>query len=117
MNQNNKTNRPWGYYQVLHTFGKEVKLKELTVEPGKRLSMQRHAKRSEFWFVVEGIASLYTVNISTDLELVDKFGKFESIWINSNDWHQLANEGEDTLRIVEIQFGEECEEEDIERAG
>ena len=37
-----------------------VKVKELTVEPGKRLSMQRHEERSEHWFVSEGTAHVYT---------------------------------------------------------
>ena len=46
-----KTQRQWGYYRVLHEPNKRVKLKELTVDPGKTLSMQRHTDRAEFWFV------------------------------------------------------------------
>lgn len=52
-----KTERSWGYYRVLHENDKEVKLKELTVDPGKSLSLQRHFKRSEIWFVSEGVAT------------------------------------------------------------
>ena len=52
-----RTERDWGYYRVLHEFSREVKIKELTVDPGKSLSMQRHAGRAEFWFVASGIAS------------------------------------------------------------
>ena len=62
-----KTQRPWGYYRVLHESNNRVKLKELTVEPGKSLSMQRHRSRSEFWFVSEGVASVYTLNRSTEI--------------------------------------------------
>ena len=51
-----KTLRQWGYYRILHEDGSTVKLKELTVDPGKALSMQRHDKRNEFWFVSQGIA-------------------------------------------------------------
>ena len=45
--------RPWGHYEVL-TDGPDFKTKTITVRPGKRLSYQRHAQRSEHWFVVRG---------------------------------------------------------------
>ena len=110
-----KTARPWGYYKVLHQVGKEVKLKELTVEPGKSLSMQKHKQRAEFWFVSEGEATVYTLNRKTDSELVGKFTQFDHTWIANNEWHQLVNETLEPLRIIEIQYGSNCSEEDIER--
>jgi D-beta-D-heptose 7-phosphate kinase/D-beta-D-heptose 1-phosphate adenosyltransferase len=110
-----KTERQWGYYRVLHENNKEVKLKELTVLPGEKLSMQRHTDRAEHWFVAEGIATVYTINISTDVELLGDFKKFDHIHINRTQWHQLCNETAHPLKIVEIQYGERCEEEDIER--
>lgn len=110
-----KTERVWGYYRVLHEIGKNVKVKELTVDPGKRLSMQRHSKRLEKWFVAEGIATLYTINRSSDTELLGQYEKFSTIHIDVNEWHQLANETDKPLKIVEIQYGDECIEEDIER--
>jgi len=110
-----KTARPWGYYKVLHQVGAEVKLKELTVEPGKSLSMQKHKQRSEFWFVSEGEATVYTLNRKTDSELVGKFTQFDHTWIANNEWHQLVNETLEPLRIIEIQYGSDCSEKDIER--
>ena len=110
-----KTARLWGYYKVLHQVGKEVKLKELTVEPGKSLSMQKHKQRAEFWFVSEGEATVYTLNRKTDSELVGKFTQFDHTWIANNEWHQLVNETSEPLRIIEIQYGSDCSEEDIER--
>jgi cytidyltransferase-like protein len=110
-----KTARQWGYYKVLHQVGKEVKLKELTVEPGKSLSMQKHKQRAEFWFVSEGEATVYTLNRKTDSELVGKFTQFDHTWIANNEWHQLVNETSKPLRIIEIQYGSDCSEEDIER--
>jgi cytidyltransferase-like protein len=110
-----KTERQWGYYRVLHENGKEVKLKELTVEPGKTLSMQRHQKRAEHWFVSEGTATVYTLNRKTDSELWGVFTKHQHIHINKEEWHQLANETDKPLKIIEIQYGENCVEEDIER--
>ncbi len=110
-----KTERQWGYYRVLHTPNKNVKVKELTVDPGKSLSMQKHKDRSEFWFVSEGIASVYTLDKSTDIEMVGMFKEHQHVWIPDNSWHQLCNETKNPLKIIEIQYGENCEEKDIER--
>lgn len=110
-----KTDRPWGYYRVLHEQNKEVKVKELTVDPGKCLSMQRHQDRAEHWFVAEGTATVYTLNRSTDVELYGTFNKFDSLHLAKTEWHQLCNETDKPLKIVEIQYGEKCIEEDIER--
>lgn len=110
-----KTERHWGYYRVLHEDGAAVKVKELTVDPGKTLSMQRHKERAEHWFVVEGIASVYTLNSSSDHELVDKYTRHQSLHIPRTQWHMLANETAQPLKIVEIQYGTNCVEEDIER--
>lgn len=110
-----KTERTWGYYRVLHQDGKQVKLKELTVAPGQKLSMQKHEKRSEFWFVTTGVATVYTLDVSSDIELSGVFGKNEHLWIRRGNWHQLANEGTEELRMIEIQYGDDCVEEDIVR--
>ena len=110
-----KTERQWGYYRVLHENGLQVKLKELTVEPGKQLSMQRHSDRAEHWFVAEGVATVYTINKKTDAELLGVYNKFDHVHIKRTEWHQLANEGTEPLKMIEIQYGERCVEEDIER--
>jgi cytidyltransferase-like protein len=110
-----KTKRPWGYYRVLHEQGKEVKVKELTVNPGQCLSMQRHQDRAEHWFIVEGKAEIYTLNRSTDQEFVGVFNKHQSLHIKQSEWHQICNPGDVPLKIVEIQYGTNCVEEDIER--
>ena len=110
-----KTLRTWGYYRVLHEVGKETKVKELTVDPGKKLSMQRHQKRSEHWFVAEGIATVYTLNVKTDIEEYGTYEKHQSLHIPVGMWHQLANETDEPLKLIEIQYGKDCVEEDIER--
>jgi D-beta-D-heptose 7-phosphate kinase/D-beta-D-heptose 1-phosphate adenosyltransferase len=110
-----KTERNWGYFRVVHEPNKHVKLKELTVNPGQRLSMQKHKDRAEFWFVSEGVASVYTVNRSTDVEMIGMFKEHQHIWIPEGSWHQLCNETDHPLKIIEIQYGERCVEEDIER--
>jgi cytidyltransferase-like protein len=111
-----KTHRAWGYYRVLHEVGANTKLKELTVNPKTCLSMQRHDKRAEFWFVAEGEATVYTVDPhSTDRDLMASPAKHQSTWIKLNEWHQLCNETDKPLKLIEIQYGENCVEEDIER--
>jgi cytidyltransferase-like protein len=110
-----KTARPWGYYRVLHENDKEVKVKELTVDPGQCLSMQKHQNRAEHWFIAEGSAEVYTINRSTDQELVGIFHKHQNLFISKNQWHQLCNPSNNPLKIIEIQYGTECIEEDIER--
>lgn len=110
-----KTERDWGYYRVLHEAGAQVKVKELTVEPGQRLSMQRHQQRAEHWFVVEGTATVYTINRKSDAELLGEFGTHQHIHIDRGEWHQLCNHADRPLRVVEIQYGSACIEEDIER--
>jgi len=110
-----KTSRAWGYYRVLHEHGKDVKVKELTVDSGKCLSMQRHKDRAEHWFVAEGTATVYSLNCSTDVELKGVYNKFDSLHISKTEWHQLCNETDDPLKIIEIQYGDNCIEDDIER--
>ena len=110
-----KTSRAWGYYRVLHEQGKEIKVKELTVGAKTCLSMQKHKDRAEHWFVAEGTATVYTLNAGTDMDLVGNYNKFESLHINKEQWHKLCNETDKPLRVIEIQYGENCIEEDIER--
>jgi cytidyltransferase-like protein len=113
--KNPKTLRPWGYYRVLHQDGKQVKLKELVVDPGQHLSMQNHSMRAEFWFVTNGTATVYSLDSSSDMELMGVFGQHQHLWIQRNEWHQLCNEHAEPLRMIEIQYGDECAEVDITR--
>ena len=109
-----KTERPWGYYRILHEVP-GMKVKELTVNPGKSLSMQRHYHRAEYWIVSEGRAVLNSMMPggyslpSTELALHEEYK------VPVNEWHQLTNPHTEPVKIVEIQYGEKCVEEDIER--
>lgn len=112
--KNPKTLRKWGYYRVLHSDGPSLKVKELVVEPGKSLSLQRHSLRSEYWIVSRGVA---TIKHGADLHklstsVLQKHGEID---IPVNSWHQLINDTNEELSIVEIQYGINCIEEDIER--
>ena len=110
-----KTERPWGFYEVLHKAKEaESKVKRLILEPGKSISMQRHFQRAEIWFVESGNGVIYT---QTDgvAEKVSNMPKHALVHIECQDWHQLKNESNEPLVIVEIQYGNYCDESDIER--
>jgi cytidyltransferase-like protein len=103
-----KTKRQWGYYHVLHEVP-NMKVKELTVEPGKSLSMQRHFNHAEMWCVSEGKCVVKFEEGEQEREL----HQFQHI--PKESWHQLTNPFDKPCRIVEIQYGDLCVEEDIER--
>ena len=110
-----KTARPWGYYRVLHDDGPCVKVKELTVDPGKSLSMQRHKHRFEHWFVTEGTATINTLDEDENVVMKKFVMKNMQTYIDKEEWHQLINKSNKPFKVIEIQFGENCVEEDIER--
>ena len=103
-----KTYRPWGYYRVLYDVP-GTKVKELVVDPGQQLSMQRHQMRSEYWKVTQGMARIINDTGTTTL------GVHGSYFVARTEWHQLTNPFPEPLKIVEIQYGPDCSEEDIER--
>jgi cytidyltransferase-like protein len=109
-----KTTRPWGYYRVLHDVA-GAKVKELTVNPGESLSMQRHKLRNEFWLVTEGDC-LVESTMPNGYQLPPKdLTVHDCVKIPMGEWHRLSNPYETPCRIVEIQYGVSCDESDIER--
>ena len=111
-----RTDRAWGYYRVLHEVGTNTKLKELTVMPKTCLSMQRHDLRQEFWFVAQGTATVYTLEeTSTDRDVKCYLEVHEHTFIECREWHQLCNETDQPLKLIEIQYGQDCVEDDILR--
>jgi cytidyltransferase-like protein len=103
-----KTLRPWGYYRVLHEVA-GTKVKELTVEPGQSLSMQRHKERAEYWMVTDGQCR---VEKESDTVILQRHSTIE---IPLGYWHRLSNPFTEPCKLVEVQYGISCVEEDIER--
>jgi len=108
-----KTEREWGYYRVLHEVD-GTKVKELTVEPKQSLSMQKHSKRSEHWIITEGKCKLRKYAETGEL-IETVLTKHDTITIQPDEWHQLTNTFSKPCKIVEIQYGKKCVEEDIKR--
>jgi mannose-6-phosphate isomerase len=101
--------RPWGSFTVLDE-GENFKVKRIEVLPGKRLSYQRHSRRAEHWFVVQGTAKV-TLN---GREILVKKG--ESIDIPLGGAHRVANgHDRELLVFIEIQTGDYFGEDDIVR--
>ena len=109
-----KTERSWGYYRVLHSVN-GLKVKELTVNPGCSLSVQRHWKRAEYWIVSEG-SCIVRSELDGGYQLPSvTLERHQEHKIHVAEWHQLTNPFDVPCRIVEIQYGAQCSEEDIER--
>jgi mannose-6-phosphate isomerase-like protein (cupin superfamily) len=99
---------------VIYETDKTFKAKELVINPNSSLSMQKHQLRSEHWFVSEGYATIYTLENDTET-LIGVFGKHQSISIPVTQWHRLANATNNVLKLIELQYGQECSELDIIR--
>jgi len=109
-----KTYRDWGYYRVLHEVP-GMKVKELTVNPGCSLSMQRHQSRAEYWIVSEGSAVVNS-QMSNGYALPRvTLTPHDEYKVPIREWHQLTNPFDLPVKVVEIQYGKQCIEEDIER--
>jgi mannose-6-phosphate isomerase len=100
--------RPWGHYVVLAD-EPDHKVKRIVVEPGQRLSLQRHRRRAEHWYVVAGEA-VVTLD-DRDLPL----GAGDAVDIGQGAWHRIRNPGTTPLVFVEVQRGDYFGEDDIER--
>ncbi len=105
---NNSDQRPWGSYTILDE-GDGFKVKRIEVLPEKRLSYQKHARRSEHWFVVRGTAKV-TLNGN---EILVRSG--ESIDIPVGAAHRVENPAADLLVFIEAQTGDYFGEDDIVR--
>jgi mannose-6-phosphate isomerase-like protein (cupin superfamily) len=103
-----ENHRPWGYYEnLLERDGHKVK--EIVVEPGKRLSLQKHERRAEHWVVVSG-EGLVTVG-EHEIPLTPG----QSVDIPQGAAHRITNPGDVPLVFIEVQTGDYFGEDDIIR--
>ena len=106
--QHTTTLKPWGQFTNIFV-GKDFQVKELIVNPGAILSLQKHKYRSENWVVVQGKANvtLNKKNISLN--------KSDSIFIPQGAVHRIENRQKSILKIIEVQTGSYLGEDDIIR--
>jgi mannose-1-phosphate guanylyltransferase len=103
-----KVYRPWGYYDSIDA-GEGFRVKRILVNPGSKLSLQKHKKRSEHWVIVKGVALI------TCGEKVFELNENQSTYIPKEEIHRLENREDTPLEIIEIQTGSYLEEDDIIR--
>jgi len=111
-----KEDRIWGNFSNLFQDA-NVKVKELVIEPGKGISYQRHFKRNELWYVSKGECFLKNAKADTpdEFETLELKAGDVPVIIAVGEWHQAYNTSTEPCHIIEIQYGEETEEDDIER--
>ena len=100
--------RPWGSYDSIDS-GEGFQVKRIIVNPGAKLSLQKHAKRAEHWVVVSGVA-----RVTCD-ENVFVLNANESTYIPLGSKHRLENPGTEPLQVIEVQSGSYLGEDDIVR--
>lgn len=108
MSQLDHDERPWGSYTVLDQ-GQGYQVKRIEVLPGKRLSYQKHARRSEHWVIVQGQA-LVTLD-GQDSTLAQG----QAVDVATGAAHRIANPGSGPLTFIEVQRGDYLGEDDIVR--
>lgn len=99
--------RPWGRFEQF-ALNQSVTVKVITVEPGSRLSLQRHTHRGELWQVLDG-----PLEITVD-DRTWQARPGELVWVPQGAVHRVGNPGTERSRFLEVAFGE-FDEDDIER--
>ena len=108
MSELEKSERPWGRYEVLQESSTH-KVKCIWMKPGTRLSYQRHKHRAEHWFIVQGSAEV------TLEGKVSQLSSGDTISIGIGQLHRIANIGNNEVIFIEVQTGTYFGEDDIER--
>lgn len=104
----------WGSFNNLYE-NKQVKVKELIVQPQNGTSFQKHFKRSEIWFLSKGECEVFYSEDDCNNKQTIHLKKFDYFLAPLGHWHQITNPYKEPCHIIEIQYGETCVEEDIER--
>jgi mannose-1-phosphate guanylyltransferase / mannose-6-phosphate isomerase len=104
--------RPWGAYVVTAVgstgSGEEFCEKDITVNPGKILSLQSHIHRREHWRVVTGV-----LTVVLDGQVLT-LNEGEDVNLPEGAIHAMANLSPSPVVVRERQEGT-CREEDIAR--
>ena len=106
--EENFSQRPWGNYRKLFQ-EPGVWVKRVQVNPGGRLSLQKHSKRSEKWIIVNG-SGLATVDSK---EIPVQPGVVIDVPLGAV--HRIGNTGKDELVFIEVACGSYLAEDDIIR--
>ena len=100
--------RPWGHFDSIDC-GEGFQVKRICINPGAKISLQKHKHRAEHWIVVKGVAIITCGNQVFELK------ENQSTYIPKDEIHRLENCEERPLEIIEIQTGKYLDEDDIIR--
>lgn len=103
-----RDSRPWGSWEVL-AVGATYVVKRILVQPGGKLSLQRHQGREEHWVFVTGQGT-----VTLDGEEIPVVAN-DAVFIPVRAWHRVESTGTEPLTFIEVQVGEDLREDDIER--
>jgi len=103
-----KVYRPWGWYDSIEQ-GAYFQVKRLHIDPGAKLSIQRHQKRSEHWVLISG--NVIATKGENDIVMIEG----DSVFIPKGEVHSLSNPNEEYAELIEVQSGSYLGEDDIER--
>jgi len=115
--------KEWQYYCEKRVWGSffnlfeenHIKVKELIVLPKKGMSFQKHYKRNEIWLVSKGSCIVNYSKDNPDNKSSVKLNQFDHYFVPVEEWHQITNPFDEECHIIEIQYGDQCIEDDIER--
>jgi len=107
-NFHRKIYRPWGYYDLLES-GDGFQVKRLLINPGAKISLQKHLHRAEHWVVVKGLATVTSGETIIELKIN------QSTFIPKGTIHRVENKQRTPLEIIEVQTGDYLGEDDIIR--
>lgn len=100
--------RPWGRWEVIAT-GDDYVCKRIIVSPGGKLSLQLHHHREEHWIVVQGQA------LVTCGDHQRAVGPNTHVFIPIETAHRIENPGTIDVILIEVQQGDQLDENDIVR--
>ena len=107
-NFHRKIYRPWGYFDSID-LGDNFQVKRLLINPGAKISLQKHLHRAEHWVVVKGLATI------TSGEKIIELKINQSTFIPKGTIHRVENRQDSPLEIIEVQTGDYLGEDDIIR--
>ena len=100
--------RPWGTWEVLDA-AENFCVKKICVKQGAKLSLQLHHHRSEHWIIASGKGV-----VTLDDKLIAVKGD-DAIYIPVETKHRIENNGDIPLVFIEVQTGDNLDENDIVR--
>ena len=101
--------RPWGYREVIR---KEsgFRVRKIMMYPGMKITKHFHEKRTETYTVISGEL---TIELGENLDKVIKLGPTMTYSIKQGVVHQLRNDSDDSLIMIEVDSGQEINDWDM----